>query len=285
MSEKILLFDKWDFSEVQVKDISLKRVININPVYYPHSFGRHAEKRFAKEKVNIVERLANNLMHYGKIWAKNTGRMAGKKQKAINIVKSAFEMIYLKTKKNPIQVLVDEVRKTQDFTVYADMRLAGVGMVGVVHSSSPIDAVQRLVERIDIGMVPRIVDTVIFLQSGQIKTVYELNLVVKVPTGMTSEDLARPVVEVRNFETKQLEYEIYMYGDEKVVVPVGVIKNKIQEMLSQYDKTAVIEIGKKNVIIRVNRDVIGKIIGKGGENIEKIEKEVGKRVIIKPKKD
>ncbi|MFP3223100.1 MAG: ATPase, T2SS/T4P/T4SS family, partial [Nitrososphaeria archaeon] len=185
----------------------------------------------------------------------------------------------------PDYTIFDEVRKTQDFTVYADMRLAGVGMVGVVHSSSPIDAVQRLVERIDIGMVPRIVDTVIFLQSGQIKTVYELNLVVKVPTGMTSEDLARPVVEVRNFETKQLEYEIYMYGDEKVVVPVGVIKNKIQEMVSQYDKTAVIEIGKKNVIIRVNRDVIGKIIGKGGENIEKIEKEVGKRVIIKPKKD
>jgi small subunit ribosomal protein S7 len=109
MSEKIFLFDKWDFSEVQVKDISLKQVISLNPVYYPHSFGRHARRRFAKEKVNIVERLVNNLMHYGKIWAKNTGRMAGKKQKAINIVKSAFEMIYLKTKKNPIQVLVDAV--------------------------------------------------------------------------------------------------------------------------------------------------------------------------------
>ncbi|MGC9211735.1 MAG: KH domain-containing protein, partial [Nitrososphaeria archaeon] len=185
----------------------------------------------------------------------------------------------------PDYTIFDEMRKTRDFEVYVDLRLAGVGMVGVVHASSPIDAVQRLIERIDIGMVPRIVDTVIFLQSGQIKTVYELNLSVRVPTGMSSEDLARPVVEVRNFETKQLEYEIYMYGDEKVVVPVGAVKNKIEEMISQYDKGAVIEIGKKNVIIRVNRDVIGKIIGKGGENIEKIEKEVGKRVIIKPKKD
>ncbi|MGC8568489.1 MAG: 30S ribosomal protein S7 [Nitrososphaeria archaeon] len=109
MSEKILLFDKWDFSEVQVNDISLQKVINVSPVYYPHSFGRHAKKRFGKEKVNIVERLVNNMMHYGKIWAKNTGRMAGKKTKAINIVKSAFEIIYLKTKKNPIQVLVDAV--------------------------------------------------------------------------------------------------------------------------------------------------------------------------------
>ncbi len=109
MSEKVLLFDKWDFSEVKVNDISLKQVINLSPVYYPHSFGRHAKKRFGKEKVNIVERLVNNMMHYGKIWAKNTGRMAGKKQKAINIVKSAFEIIYLRTKKNPIQVLVDAV--------------------------------------------------------------------------------------------------------------------------------------------------------------------------------
>ncbi|MGC8568490.1 MAG: PINc/VapC family ATPase [Nitrososphaeria archaeon] len=184
----------------------------------------------------------------------------------------------------PDYTIFDEVRKTKDFEVYADMRLAGVGMVGVVHSSSPIDAVQRLIERIDIGMVPRIVDTVIFLQNGQIKTVYELNLVVKVPTGMTAEDLARPVVEVRNFETKQLEYEIYMYGDEKVVVPIGAVRDRIEQVISQYDKDAIIEIGKKNVIIRVNRDVIGKIIGKGGENIEKLEKEVGKRVIIKPKK-
>ncbi len=109
MSDEVLLFDKWSFKDVKVSDISLQKAINISPIYVPHSFGRHASKRFGKERVNIVERLANNMMHYGKIWAKNTGRMAGKKWKAINIVRAAFDIIYLRTKKNPIQVLVDAV--------------------------------------------------------------------------------------------------------------------------------------------------------------------------------
>ncbi len=184
----------------------------------------------------------------------------------------------------PDYTIFDEVRKTRDFMVYADMRLAGVGMVGVVHSSSPIDAVQRLIERVDIGIVPRVVDTVIFVMNGEIKSVYELGLTVRVPTGMTSDDLARPIVEVRNFESKKLEYEIYMYGDERVVVPFSDQKEKIMEIISQYDKDAIIEVGKKNVVIRASRESFGRLIGKNGENIDRLEREIGKRVIIKPRK-
>jgi len=184
----------------------------------------------------------------------------------------------------PDYTIFDEVRKTSDFMVYADMRLAGVGMVGVVHSSSPIDAVQRLIERIDIGITPRIVDTVIFVINGEIRSVYELGLSVRVPAGMTSDDLARPVVEVRNFETKKLEYEIYMYGDERVVVPINDRNQRIEELVAQYDKDATVEVGRKSVIIRSSRDSIGRLIGKNGENIDRLEREIGKRVIIKPKK-
>src|SRR3989304_7587173 len=68
--------------------------------------GRHEHKKFGKSEVNIVERLANSLMHFGKKHAKNTGRMGGKKQRSINIVRSAFEIIALETGKNPIEVLV-----------------------------------------------------------------------------------------------------------------------------------------------------------------------------------
>ena len=38
----------------------------------------------------------------------------------------------------------------------------------------------------------------------EIKTVYDLELKVKVPTGMTESDLARPVIEIRNFENDVL---------------------------------------------------------------------------------
>lgn len=120
----------------------------------------------------------------------------------------------------PDYTIYDEVRKTQDFKVFADMRLAGVGMVGVTHSNKAIDAIQRLVGRVELGLIPHIVDTVIYIDAGQIKKVYELEMMVKVPHGMREADLARPVIQVRDFETGKPEYELYSYGEEVVVIPV-----------------------------------------------------------------
>ncbi|MHC1586465.1 MAG: 30S ribosomal protein S7 [Candidatus Hecatellaceae archaeon] len=103
MSEKakepeILLFGKWSFKDVKVEDPGLVRYISLKPVFIPHSGGRHEHQRFKKSEVNIVERLVNQLMRPGK--------NAGKKARAIQIVKNAFEIIHLKTGENPIQVLV-----------------------------------------------------------------------------------------------------------------------------------------------------------------------------------
>lgn len=98
VKEEILLFGKWSFKEIEIKDPGLKAYICLKPVYLPHSGGRHAKKRFGKAEVSIVERLINKLMRPGK----NTG----KKHLAYNIVKRAFDIIYLRTRENPIQVLV-----------------------------------------------------------------------------------------------------------------------------------------------------------------------------------
>jgi ATPase len=121
----------------------------------------------------------------------------------------------------PDYTIFDEMRRPKDFQVYIDLRLAGVGMVGVIHASDPIDAIQRFLDKTELGMLPHIVDTVIFLKDGAVRKVYELSLTVRLPTGMKNEDLVRPVVEVRDFETGELEYEIYTYGEERVVVAVG----------------------------------------------------------------
>ncbi len=37
----------------------------------------------------------------------------------------------------PDFTIFDEMRDTADFQLYIDLRLAGVGMVGVVHATSP----------------------------------------------------------------------------------------------------------------------------------------------------
>ncbi len=66
----------------------------------------------------------------------------------------------------PDYTIYDEVRKTDDFEVFADMRLAGVGMVGVVHATRAIDALQRLVGRVELGLIPQMVDTVVYIEAG-----------------------------------------------------------------------------------------------------------------------
>jgi ATPase len=124
----------------------------------------------------------------------------------------------------PDYVIYDELRKDADFQAYSDLRSAGVGMVGVVHAGSPIDAIQRLMlgGRVELGQLPSTVDTVIHIEAGLVAKVVSLSLKVKLPTGMSSSkrDLARPVIEVRDFEQGWLEYEIFTFGGEKVVVPV-----------------------------------------------------------------
>jgi len=128
----------------------------------------------------------------------------------------------------PDYTFFDEMRTADDFRLYSDLRLAGIGLAGVVHATNPIDAVQRFINKVELGMIPQIIDTVIFIKDGEVNKVLELVMKVKVPTGMTEADLARPVVEVRDFETGELEYEIYTYGEQTVVVP---IKQRLREKI------------------------------------------------------
>ena len=108
-TKNLLLFRKWDLSDIEIKDPGLKTAISLRKQILPYTFGRSALKRFNKADVNIVERLMNKTMHFGKKYAKNTGRMTGKKTKVLNTVKTAFEIIALKTGQNPVEVLVRAV--------------------------------------------------------------------------------------------------------------------------------------------------------------------------------
>ncbi|MHA1460378.1 MAG: ATPase, T2SS/T4P/T4SS family [Promethearchaeota archaeon] len=123
----------------------------------------------------------------------------------------------------PDFTIFDEVRTTKDFQIYADFRLSGVGMVGVVHSSSAIDAIQRFIGRIELGMLPSIIDTIVFIKGGDISAVLIIKMTVKVPHGFRDKDLARPVVEVRDFKTDRLAYEIYSFGQDIVINPINPI--------------------------------------------------------------
>jgi len=130
---EVKLFGKWDFKGVEVKDLGLKRYISLSPIHVPHSMGRHEHRRFRKAEVNIVERLINNLMRPGK--------SAGKKARAINTVKNAFEIIQLRTGQNPIEVLV---RAIENSAPCEDTTRIGYG--GIVYHLAVDIAPQRRVD-------------------------------------------------------------------------------------------------------------------------------------------
>ena len=200
----------------------------------------------------------------------------------------------------PDYTIFDEVRRAQDFGVFADMRLAGVGMVGVVHASSSLDAIQRFMGRVELGMIPHILDTIIFVRNGSIEKVYELSLTVKVPAGMTEEDLARPLIEVRDFETGSVEYEIYTFGEENVVVPVSKLdkatgradanaikrlaQSKIMDFVRRFDPHAEVKIISDNKVqVRVSKEAAPRLIGKGGSTVSELEDTLGIKIDVEAK--
>jgi ATPase len=196
----------------------------------------------------------------------------------------------------PDYTIFDEIRRYRDFQVFSDMKLAGVGMIGVIHASKPLDAVQRFIGRIELGMIPQILDTIIFMDAGMIKKVYEISLTVKVPYKMTEADLARPVVEVKDFSTGLTEYEIYTYGEENVIVPVDpdneanqnniykLAESKIKDVIRRFDPNPEISIISDNKVrIKVQKDTIPRIIGKGGSTISELEEMLGVRIDVEMK--
>jgi ATPase len=190
----------------------------------------------------------------------------------------------------PDYTIYDEVRKTSDFETFADMRLAGVGMIGVVHATRAIDALQRLVGRVELGMIPQVVDTVVYIEAGEVHTVYDVTTEVKVPHGLVEEDLARPVIVIEDFETGEPAYEIYTFNRQVVTVPLegaadgggetGVERVAKQEIEREIRSVAhghvEVELqGANTAVVWVDDDDISYVIGKGGGRISKIEDRLG----------
>ena len=190
----------------------------------------------------------------------------------------------------PDYTIYDEVRKTSDFETFADMRLAGVGMIGVVHATRAIDALQRLVGRVELGMIPQIVDTVVYIEDGQVHTVYDVKTEVKVPHGLVEEDLARPVIVIEDFETGAPAYEIYTFNRQVITVPLeggedGHRESGVERVAKQEIEREVRSVARGHVdvelkggntaVVYVEDDDISYVIGKGGGRITQIEDRLG----------
>ncbi|HDI46676.1 MAG TPA: ATPase, partial [Candidatus Methanomethylia archaeon] len=193
----------------------------------------------------------------------------------------------------PDYTIFDEMRDTEDFKIYADLRLAGVGMVGVIHATAPIDAIQRFIGRVELGVIPSIIDTVIFIENGEVAKVYTLETGVKIPHGLTEADLTRPVVIVRDFLTGEPEYEIYVFGEKTFVVPLkpkmtprmSAAKAMIEKVVGKYVPPDEYEVRftDRGAVIEVPPERYHVVMKRCRKKLERIQSKLGVAVEVKPR--
>lgn len=121
------MFGKWDSAEVDIRDLGIKRYVNLSPVIIPHSSGKHARQQFNKSEISIVERLANSMMR--------TEINSGKKQLALRAVEEAFEIVNKKTKQNPIQILVDAIANAGPREEVVRLKYGGISVPKAVDTA------------------------------------------------------------------------------------------------------------------------------------------------------
>jgi ATPase len=187
----------------------------------------------------------------------------------------------------PDFVIFDEVRRARDFEIFADVRLAGVGLLGVTHANSALEAVQRLIGKVELGLVSQVLDTIIHVERGQVAQVLELRMTVKPPSGM-QEELARPVIEVVTFPDGDVTHEMFAFGQEIAVVPVGapggresplrrLAKDQLLHRIRQWVGVdcQVVFTSDVSATIYAPKHMVAPLIGKGGENVRQLQDEVG----------
>ena len=188
----------------------------------------------------------------------------------------------------PDFVIFDEVRRARDFERFADVRLAGVGLLGVTHANSALEAIQRLIGKVELGLVSQVLDTIIHVEAGQIEQVMELRMTVKPPTGM-QEELARPVIEVVEFPSGKITHEMFAFGSEIAVVPVEGRKQGALSPMKTLARDQLVHIiqqwvgvqcqvqfkGESSATIYAPQNMISTLIGKGGENVRQLQDELG----------
>ncbi len=217
----------------------------------------------------------------------------------------------------PDYVVFDEIRKNEDFGVYADMRLAGMGMVGVVHAMEVHDCLRRFCDRVDYSILPQIINTVIYVVQGAITKIYDLELTIKAPEGMPGDAHIRPVIVVREHARREPEIEIFRYEGETLVMPLvrrtaveppavteppvvaapaaepeenvswKVAEKEVQREIGRYTSGPVevrIISDNKAVVYIEDKDVPA-AIGKGGKNVSAIVNKLGIGIDIRPRSE
>ncbi|GBC70230.1 hypothetical protein HRbin01_01940 [archaeon HR01] len=189
----------------------------------------------------------------------------------------------------PDYTVFDEMRESKDFEMYIDLRYAGIGMIGVIHASTPIDALHRIANKVDIGILPSIVDTLIFMDKGRVASIHTLEIVVKVPTGLKRADLARPTVVVKDFLNETPVYELYVFGERVFFVPVKPSEDHADEtavfrkIISKHLTDFSVELSGDTLYVKLRPSDMRTYFKKCQNKVLKIARQSGLSVEVSPR--
>ncbi|MBR1368678.1 ATPase [Methanocalculus chunghsingensis] len=218
----------------------------------------------------------------------------------------------------PDFVVFDEIRKAEDFSIFADLQLSGIGMVGVIHAQRVQDAVQRLIGRIDYCLLPQVISSIIFVSDGEIEQVFTIDFSIDRPTGLTDlgvEMPPSPLVTISNSADGTPVVEIFRFSGETIVISAGptnseepaleepenniapsqpqipphwkVIEKEIQKEIGRFTEgfVDVRMISDTKATVFIDDQDIPAAIGKGGKNISGIVNKVGVGIDIRSRSE
>ncbi|MEM1943737.1 MAG: ATPase, T2SS/T4P/T4SS family [Candidatus Caldarchaeum sp.] len=189
----------------------------------------------------------------------------------------------------PDYTVFDEMREARDFEMYIDLRYAGIGMIGVIHASTPIDALHRIANKVDIGILPSIVDTLIFMDKGRVASIHTLEVVVKVPAGLKRADLARPTVVVKDFLNDKPVYELYVFGERVFFVPVqpgeqhGDEANVFRRIIAKHISDFSVEVLGDRLVVKISPADMRTYFKKCQNRVLKLARQAGLSVEVSPR--
>ena len=123
----------------------------------------------------------------------------------------------------PDYVIFDEMRRSEELGVFADLRLSGIKVIGGLHAKSALDAMIRLAGLMDLNLIPQIVATMVFVKTGDISEIYNVSTGFGVPKALEQigDPQIRPIVRLTNTITQETAAEAFRYEGEVMVTPAA----------------------------------------------------------------
>jgi ATPase len=217
----------------------------------------------------------------------------------------------------PDYVVYDELRRTEDFRVFADMRLAGVGMIGVLHAENVHAALLRFLSRVDFGTLPRVVDTIVIVEEGEIAHIYDLEFGLRVPESIPGDGAVTPVVTVVDAASGLPALEVFRYDGEIVIMPLSVpaaaperarteparervpalsadersggrqVERELQREIGRFTDgpVEVRMLSDTKAVVYIDDKDVPAAIGKGGKNVASIVNRIGVGIDIRARSE